>query len=121
NFKSRPAVAAENTLAEQAYRHAIALFDQEFIFWMALGQTLDAQAKYPEARQAYERAVALDPLLWLPRMALALHFEKIGDSVRADMNWLYAQRLVTFDVRKQFGLGPNDFFKRRAAPKAARP
>jgi O-antigen ligase len=93
------------TLAEDAYRHAITLFNDELVFWIAIGQTLDAEAKYAEARVAYERAVALDPLFWMPRGFLAMHFAKIGDSVRETSMWYSSQRLVGFDVKKYFA-GP---------------
>lgn len=88
--------------SEEAYRRAIALFDQEMVFWIALGQTLDAEGKYSEARVAYERAVALDPKFWYPRAFLARHFQRIGDPIRENFMWLSAQRLVMFDVKKYF-------------------
>ncbi len=94
-------------LAEDAYRHAIALFDQEENFWMSLGQTLDSQAKYTEARAAYEQAIKLDQNLWVPRAVLAQYFEKIGDPVRANGMWLSAQRLVSFDVKKRLAESRN--------------
>ncbi len=70
--------------AEQAYRAGIALFPQDEDLWVRLGQTLDALAKYADARKAYEQAIALDPNLGILHAYYAHHLRITGREAEAD-------------------------------------
>ncbi len=65
-------------MAGKAYRDGIALFPRDEDLWVQLGQSLDAMARYPEARKAYETAISLDPNLGLLYAYYARHLQTTG-------------------------------------------
>lgn len=70
--------------AERSYRRAIALDPGYAAAWNWLGEALQRQHRLPEAIAAYQRAVAIDPLLWPAIQNLASAAEEAGDQAALD-------------------------------------
>jgi tetratricopeptide (TPR) repeat protein len=72
--------------AESSLRQALAIYPPFAQAWSVLGQTLEAESKLAEAREAYEKAVAIDPayVRGLERLAkLDLTEERFDDAIAA--------------------------------------
>lgn len=85
--------------AEQAYRAGITLFPRDEDLWVRLGQTLDALARYPDARKAYETAISLDPNLGLLYAYYARHLQITGREADAATALARAEELSSKNMK----------------------
>lgn len=69
---------------ERSYRRAIALDPGYADAWMWLGDAFYRQRRLSEAMDAYQRAIAIDPLLWPAVQSLASTATEIGDDPALD-------------------------------------
>jgi tetratricopeptide (TPR) repeat protein len=62
------------------------------LYQLALADALDAAGKHDEALAAIQRALVLAPLYEEPRMALGIHYHRIGKYEEAELAYLWASQ-----------------------------
>ncbi len=73
----------EKAVQLNAYRH---------LYWLALADVYDAQGKHEEALKAVQTAIRLAPLHEEPRMALGMHWHRLGEFEKAEQAYLWASQ-----------------------------
>jgi len=69
---------------------AVALNRFHYLYALALADAYDAVGRYEEALHQIQHAIALAPLHEESRMALAVHWHRLGDFVQAEQAYLWA-------------------------------
>ncbi len=88
-------------MREEDFRHAVAAAVTEltrattlnpfnYLYQLALADALDADRKPDAALQAIQRALTLAPLYEEPRMALGMHYHRLGKFEEAEFTYLWA-------------------------------
>ena len=92
----RTGAAGALTLAESYYRLALCVDDSIALYWFNLGVSVEDQGRTSEAIVAYERALAIDPMLADAHFNVARLFEAVG---RSSADELVLRRAVRHLVR----------------------
>ncbi len=106
----------EFDLAAQAFRAALEEQPTQTSSWIMLGQCLQALGRNDESREAFSKAIEVNPNEGSAHQGLALLAQLAGDKVTFERELALAERLIPDDawVREQSLLG-----KEAANPKAA--
>jgi len=70
---------------------AVALNPHSYLYPLALADAYDAVGRYDDAVKSIQRALVLAPLHEEPRLALGMHWHRLGDFERAEMAYLWAK------------------------------
>lgn len=89
--------------AEKHFREAVTVYPEYADAWVALGLTHEQRQRLPEAREAYEKAVALDANLVRPYVQLAIMSVTAG-------NWKEAADLSARAISLHPSAFPNVYF-----------
>jgi Flp pilus assembly protein TadD len=90
--------AGQLSAAVEAYRQAIVLGGTDARLHASLGMALGALARWPEARTALERSLAIDPNQPGPAIALATALGMLADHEAAVRLWERATKLAPGDI-----------------------
>ncbi len=85
--------------AVEAYRTSLRLYERDVVTWIQLGRTLDSLLDYSEARNAYRRAIELDPNHFSPWANYAAHLVRVGREAEAEAAIKKGQSLRNFDIK----------------------
>ncbi|MGH8196058.1 MAG: tetratricopeptide repeat protein [Woeseiaceae bacterium] len=90
---SRTRMGTENIEAEAAFRRAIALKPNHVSAYMWFASLRDAEERFDEAIDLYQKAIELDPLARIPYLNLPTVYSKLGQHRAAMQLWLEATRI----------------------------
>lgn len=76
--------------AAEDLEKAVALNPHSYLYQLALADAYDAQSRPDEALQAVQRALILAPQHEEPRLALGIHWHRVGNFEKAEMAYLWA-------------------------------
>jgi TolB-like protein/Tfp pilus assembly protein PilF len=90
---ARTRMGTENIEAEAAFRRAIALKPNHVSAYMWFASLRDAEERFDEAIDLYQKAIELDPLARIPYLNLPTVYSKLGQHHAAMQLWLEATRI----------------------------
>lgn len=77
---------------------AVKLNPSSYLYRVALADAYDAQGRYDEALKAIHEAIRLAPLHEEPRLALGLHWHRLGRFAQAEMAYFWAGEAPAYNM-----------------------